>query len=152
MAKRSTILRLSLVVSLATVGAVAGDNVQSSSQSRTTTTTDPSATGTIEGIVVLPSGKQVNGQVKIILSTLNDPGMAVFTDSTGKFVFSNLAPGTYYLEAISDVNLYDPGSEQVRLGRGVRASLTIYLREKDRTRSGKLAGVVSVHEIEIGRA
>ena len=137
----STILRLALMLIVAT-GAEASQQPARPS-SRPTGTTDGS--GIIEGTVVLPSGNHVNGQVKIILSTLNDPGMGVYTDSNGKFIFSNLGAGTYYLEAIGDSS-YESSSEQVRLARGARVTLTIYLREKNAGSNRKPGGVVSAHE------
>lgn len=140
----STILRLSLMIVVAT-GAEASQQQPPRTGPRATGTTEGTGNGIIEGAVVLPSGHRVNGQVKITLSTLNDPGMGVFTDSNGKFNFSNLAAGTYYLEAVGDSS-YEPTSEQVRLSRGARVNLTIYLREKTAESSRKPGGVVSAHE------
>ena len=112
-----------------------------------TTIPDPSAVSSIEGRVVLPSGGILSGAVKIRLSTLNDPGNELYTDSDGRFSFKNLRAGNYTLEVAGDSDRYEVSTEQVRLMRGMRASVTIMLREKiaERTKSG---AVVSVAELD----
>lgn len=112
---------------------------------RTTT-----ALGSITGRVVLPSGHPVNDRVKITLSTLNDPGMLVYTDTNGQFNFSGLPQGTYSVEVSGDRKLYDTVTEQVTLLRGMRANLVINLRERGASTNKKAGGVVSVAELDTG--
>ncbi len=109
---------------------------------------DSSGIGSIAGRVVLPSGQPLSGRIKITLSTLSDPGMTLYTDTNGNFSFGNLRPGTYYVEAISENNIYEPTSEQVRLQRGMRLSLVIPLRERAPVAGKKPGAVVSVAELD----
>lgn len=145
----STILRLCLIVTVAGCSAEAFQQPPAAG-TRGPISADPSGSGTIEGVVVLPSGEQVTEAIKITLSTLSDPGLGLFTDSNGRFSFPNLAPGTYYLEATGDASAYDPGTEQVRLARGVRVMrVRLYLREKAGAAVNKKpGGVVSANEID----
>ncbi|HEX5735987.1 MAG TPA: tetratricopeptide repeat protein [Blastocatellia bacterium] len=108
------------------------------------------ALGSITGRVVLPSGHPVNDRVRISLSTLNDPGMIVYTDTNGAFGFSGLRNGTYSIEVSGDGKLYDPVTEQVTLLRGMRATLVIHLRERGNSSNKKAGGVVSVAELDVG--
>jgi tetratricopeptide (TPR) repeat protein len=77
--------------------------------------------------------------------------MIAQTDARGGFIFTNLGPGNYYLEAVGDTRLYDPVTEQVMIVRGARVTLTLYLREKragaPETRPG---GTVSAVDIDQG--
>jgi tetratricopeptide (TPR) repeat protein len=97
---------------------------------------------------VLPSGHPVNDRVKITLSTLNDPGMLVYTDTNGAFNFTGLRQGTYTVEVSGDRKLYDTVTEQVTLLRGMRANLMINLRERGSSGNNKPGGVVSVAELD----
>jgi tetratricopeptide (TPR) repeat protein len=106
-----------------------------------------SGTGAITGRVVLPSGHPVASSVRIRLSNLRDEGLDLFTDNNGNFVFPNLAPGSYTIEAIGDSKLYDPATEQVMLLRGMRAMIVVHLREKSAT--AKPSGnVISATEVD----
>ena len=107
-----------------------------------------SGVGSIAGRIVLPSGQHLSGRVKITLSTLNDPGVTLYTDTNGNFTFGNLRPGTYYVEATSESGNYEPASEEVRLQRGMRSSLVIPLREKVPSGGKKPGAVVSVAELD----
>ena len=109
-----------------------------------------SATGSIEGRVVLPSGQPVPGRIRITLSTMNDPGLALYTDSNGGFIFSNLRAATYYIEAAGDPKAYEPVVEQVRLLRGTRHSgLIIHLRERTpESNMNATGGTVSIGEAD----
>ncbi len=108
------------------------------------------ALSSITGRVVLPSGHPVNDRVRITLSTLNDPGMLVYTDTNGQFNFTGLRNGTYSIEVSGDRKLYDTVTEQVTLLRGMRANLVIHLRERDSSANKKPGGVVSVAELDAG--
>ena len=123
---------------------------RSSPRPPATTSSEAGRGASIIGRVVLPSGHPVNGRVRITLSTLNDPGLALYTDDNGAFVFPNLNAGTYYIEATSDAKLYDPATEQINLLRGMTSiNVTIYLREKSqKTGNSASANVVSLAEID----
>ena len=112
------------------------------------TSSDVSGNGTITGRVTLPSGNTLNGRVRITLSTLKDPGMLLYTDNNGEFFFGNLPAGNYALEAVGDAKLYEPTTEQVRLPRGARVSVTITLREKSGSTKAPAGNVVSVGEFD----
>jgi Tfp pilus assembly protein PilF len=105
--------------------------------------------GSITGRVVLPSGHPVSDRVRINLSTLNDPGMLVYTDTNGMFSFTGLPQGNYSVEVSADRKLYDTVTEQVTLLRGMRANLMIYLREKG-SGNKPAGGVVSIAELDTG--
>jgi len=81
---------------------------------------------------------------------LNDPGLALYTDDNGAFVFPNLNAGTYYIEATSDPKLYDPATEQINLLRGMTSiNVTIYLSEKKQKGGNSAsANVVSLSEVD----
>ncbi|MEW6130427.1 MAG: tetratricopeptide repeat protein [Acidobacteriota bacterium] len=105
-------------------------------------------TGAITGRVVLPSGHPVSNSVRIRLSNLRDEGMDLFTDNSGNFVFPNLAPGNYTIEAIGDNKLYEPAVEQVLLLRGMRAMVVVHLREKVNANASK-GKVISAAEVDV---
>ena len=107
---------------------------------------DPTNNASIEGRVMLPTGQIPSGAVRIRLSTANDPGQELYTDSDGRFSFKNLRAGNYTVEATGDGAKYDPSSEQVRLIRGMRAMLTIVLREKSTEARKSSGSVVSAPE------
>ncbi|HSE98349.1 MAG TPA: tetratricopeptide repeat protein, partial [Blastocatellia bacterium] len=109
---------------------------------------DPTADGTIEGRIVLPSGQPVASGVKIILSTVTSEGITLYTDNNGGFSFKNLRAGNYSIEATGDTKLYDPASEKVRLIRGGRVHLVLHLKEKDTSAEKKPGSVISVAEVD----
>lgn len=115
-----------------------------------TNTAESTAPGTsvISGRVVLPSGSPVTGRVRITLSTSQDPGQTIYTDTNGGFTFNNLRAGNYQLEAAGDAKLYDAAVEQVRLIRGARVDLVIHLRERSEAAAAKTTNVVSAAEAD----
>ena len=147
MESATTLFRVCLLI-IATVGLANLAHAQRNPAPSRTPTFDATGVGSIDGRVVLPSGQPVSGRVKINLSTINDPGMTLYTDSNGGFSFGNLRAGTYYVEAISESNSYEPTSEQVRLQRGMRLSLIIALKEKPGAAGKKPGGIVSVAELD----
>src|SRR5258707_12308618 len=88
-----------------------------------------SYTSSIAGRVVLPSGRSLSGNVKIIISNEQAPLEVRYTDKHGEFRFMNLREGTYHIEVDGDPNLYQPVTQQVRVGRGADVNVTIYLQE-----------------------
>lgn len=109
---------------------------------------DATGSGSIQGRVLLPSGHPVSERVKIVLSTLNDPGLVLYTDTNGLFNFDGLRPGNYFVEVSGDPKTYEPVSEQVRLMRGMRANLTMYLKPKTEEAATNTGGVVAVGEAD----
>lgn len=144
--KQALILRTCIIV-IAIVGLANLAHAQRTNPSRVPAT-DSTSTGSIDGRVVLPSGQPVSTRIKIILSTLNDPGVTLYTDTNGNFTFTNLRPGTYSVEASSDSNSYEPVIEQVRLYRGMRANLVMPLKEKPTAVGQKPGAIVSVAELD----
>jgi tetratricopeptide (TPR) repeat protein len=138
------------VLVIVLVGTTSAASAQRGGLGRTTnTSSEAGSSGSIEGRVVLPSGQQLTDRAKITLSTVNDPGLVLYTDTNGNFLFNGLRAATYYVEVAGDPRLYEPVVEQVRLLRGMRYSgLIIHLREK--TASGKKAtgGTVSIAEVD----
>jgi len=115
---------------------------------RGNTNRDATGSGSIHGRVLLPSGHPVSERVKIVLSTLNDPGLVLYTDSNGFFNFDNLRPGNYFIEISGDPKNYEPVNEQVRLMRGMRANLTMHLKPKTEEAATNTGGVVAVGEAD----
>src|ERR1044071_888200 len=107
-----------------------------------------SGSGSITGRVVLPSGDSVNGRLRIILSTIENPGMLSYTDNNGGFGFRNLREGNYTLEVLADREVYEPISEQVRVNRGMQVVLLINLREKLTAAKKNIGAVVSAAEAD----
>ena len=107
-----------------------------------------SGSGSITGRVVLPSGDPVNGRLRIILSTIENPGMLSYTDNNGGFGFRNLREGNYTLEVLADREVYEPISEQVRVNRGMQVVLLINLREKLTAAKKNIGAVVSAAEAD----
>ena len=148
MTGRSTIYRI-CAIALAIAGMAVAIYPQTGLPPKPSAPTENPALGTIQGRVTLPSGDPVNGRVRITLSTTNDPGMAIYTDTVGNFTFANLRQGSYSIEAIGEAKLYDPVTEQVFLPRGARIVVTIALRDKVTTTEKKNTGhVVSAAEAE----
>src|SRR5882672_3161248 len=115
----TTLLRFYLALTIiAAVGAASTAFGQRGGSSTPTNRASENAAGSIEGRVVLPSGQPVTGRIRITLSTINDPGLVLYTDTNGGFIFTNLRAATYYIEAAGDPKAYDPVVEQVRLLRG----------------------------------
>lgn len=106
-------------------------------------TTSPAAR--IEGRVLLPGGQPVDKRVKIILSTLRDPGMVAYTDMEGYFKYDSLTPGSYSLEAIDDAHRYENGVERVTINRSEHITVQVYLREKGASTEKSKGDVVSAH-------
>ncbi|MEW6206937.1 MAG: tetratricopeptide repeat protein [Acidobacteriota bacterium] len=112
------------------------------------TSRDVTGNGSITGRVVLPSGHPVAERIRITLSTINDPGLALYTDANGFFNFDNLPQGNYYVEVAGDPKRYEPVTEQVRLMRGMRVSLVLPLREKGAASKSNTGNVVSTAEAD----
>jgi tetratricopeptide (TPR) repeat protein len=94
---------------------------------------------------LLPGGQPVDRRIKIVLSTLRDPGMIVYTDTGGYFKYEGLSPGAYSLEAVDDSNRYDKGVERVTINRAERISVQVYLKDKIVTAETPKGEVVSAY-------
>ncbi len=100
-------------------------------------------TASIAGRVVLPSGRSLSGNVKIIISNDQAPLEVRYTDKHGEFRFMNLRDGIYHIEVVGDSTLYVPVTQEVRLPRGADVSVTIYLKENSFSSKTPSPGVVS---------
>lgn len=148
MSTNSLISRISAIAIVAAFAATSGrsQDVPFPSPTRTSPAAEMNL-GTIMGTVTLPSGHPVNSGVRITLSTMNDPGMLVYTDNNGGFSFSRLRSGNYTVSASADGNLYDAVTEQVFLPRGGRANVRMALRAKGGAIGQPRASVVSLEEL-----
>ena len=104
---------------------------------------------TIDGRVVLPSGRSVNAVTKVTLEVGGIAVKTVYTDTSGVFHIRDIGGGLYTLRAYPDDRFYIPVSQEVNLLNSPSAQLTIYLRDK--TGAGaevNLAGVVSAEDCD----
>jgi TolA-binding protein len=105
---------------------------------------DPSGEATIDGRVVLPSGRSVGSMLKITVEGSNAV-RTVYTDTTGVFHIGQIMGGVYSVRAYGDDRLYLPGSQDIKISPGASVQLVIYLREKPASGTAK-AGVVSAED------
>lgn len=103
--------------------------------------------GSIRGRVILPSGSYTDEAVKITLSTIRGTLATIYTESQGVFEFSEIPPGTYYLEFEADRQRFQPVQETVQVYRGMPSVITITLRPKGSVENAK-PKTVSVAELE----
>jgi Flp pilus assembly protein TadD len=107
------------------------------------------AIGSIEGRVVLPSGRSVGNPVKVTLSNNSTPLVTVYTNESGQFRFGDLPLGIYYISIAADEKIYEPFSQEVNMGNVPSTSVTLFLREKGKKESGRPGpGVVSAGEFD----
>lgn len=111
------------------------------------TETVRTAQGSIRGRVILPSGSYTDEAVKITLSTLRGTLATIYTESQGVFEFSEVAPGTYYLEFEADRQRFQPIQETVQVYRGMPSIVTVTLRPVGAPESSK-PDTVSVAELK----
>lgn len=146
---RSTAFRICSIFALtASFAVMAYSQTQPSPNIRGSAGRDATGVGSINGRVLLPSGHPVSERIKITLSTLNDPGIMLYTDTNGFFSFENLRPATYAVEIAGDPKTYEAIVEQVRLMRGMRVNLTMQLRFKNEEVATNTGGVVAVGEVD----
>jgi len=107
----------------------------------------PAETASIAGRVVLPSGRSLSGNVKIIIRNDQAPLEVRYTDRHGEFRFINVREGTYHIEVDGDPNLFQPVTQEVSVGRGANVNVTIYLQEKDLSFRTASPGVVSTVDL-----
>ncbi|HEY6329509.1 MAG TPA: tetratricopeptide repeat protein [Blastocatellia bacterium] len=106
---------------------------------------DPSGEATIDGRVVLPSGRSVAGILKVTLEKGSNAIRTVYTDTTGVFHIGTIMGGEYSVRAYGDDRFYLPGNQELLIKPGASVQLVIYLREKPTSSTGK-AGVVSAED------
>ena len=107
------------------------------------------AIGSIEGRVVLPSGRSVGNAVKVTLSNNSTPLITVYTNESGQFKFGDLPLGIYYISIAADEKIYEPFTQEVNMGNVPSASVTLFLREKGKKEGGRPGpGVVSAEEFD----
>jgi len=104
--------------------------------------------GSISGRVYLPSGKPAAIRFKVSVSSMQNTGTMIHTDSNGEFTFLNLPESTYVVEVIGDTKRFEIASEQVIVVRGGKSNVTIYLKERSEAGAAKPVGeVVSAAEL-----
>jgi len=108
----------------------------------------PAYTASISGRVVLPSGRSLSSNVKIILSNEQSPLEVRYTDKHGEFRFINVREGIYHIEVNGDANLYEHITQEVRVSRGANVSVTIYLKEKSETSAASSGSRIISAELE----
>jgi tetratricopeptide (TPR) repeat protein len=106
-----------------------------------------SSQGSIRGRVILPGGSYTDEAVKITLSTLRGTLATIYTESQGAFEFSEMPPGTYYLEFEADRQRFQPVQETVQVYRGMPSVITVTLRPIGSPENSK-PNTVSVTELE----
>ena len=103
----------------------------------------------IRGRVTLPSGFAAKRYVKITLGNTQSVLATLYTNRYGEFQIRNLSEGTYYVRAEVQDESFEPVVQQVALGRGLVARLTMELREKKEPRAVPAgARVVSAAELQ----
>ena len=101
----------------------------------------------IRGRVVLPGGAFLTDGVRISLQTIRGIDSSVFTDSTGRFEFTRLAPGKYQILVDADKDRFETAVESVELVRNQQYLVTIVLSEKEPPGKPKTA-TVSAGELD----
>lgn len=102
----------------------------------------------IQGRVILPSGFAAKRYIKITLRNMQSTLSTTFTNNNGEFQIRNLSEGTYYVQAETQDESFDPAVREVSLGRGLVATVTLELSEKKSPATGRFATrVVSVAEL-----
>ena len=77
----------------------------------------------IQGYVFFPSGRRAEGPIVVKLKTYNSGEITVMADSSGAFIFTNLAPGNYSVEVQAGDD-YEVAHENVYFDTDVNASRT----------------------------
>jgi Flp pilus assembly protein TadD len=103
----------------------------------------------IDGRVVLPSGRSVSVMIKVTVEVGGSAIKTVYTDSTGVFHIRGINGGLVSVRAYGDERFYIPGNQDVNLQPGANVQLTIYLREKTRSSAdNNVPGVISADDFD----
>lgn len=89
-----------------------------------------SASGSIQGKVVLPNGGFVSESVGVSLETLRGVKALAFTDNQGQFQFNRLSPGIYQVIVEANKDQFDISTTTVEVFRNSPVLLTVVLKEK----------------------
>ena len=84
----------------------------------------------IQGRVTLPSGFALGRHVRITLRTTHNVVSTIYTNESGEFQIRDLSEGIYFVQAETTDGVFEPVSQRVELGRGLRADLNMELRER----------------------
>lgn len=95
-----------------------------------TTTSNFGGNSYITGSVVLPNGSPVNTRISITLQSQTKGEIIAMTDDSGKFVFSRISSGIYYVIFQGDSEFESVNQEVEVLQQRNTVSLTIRLRYK----------------------
>ena len=117
----------------------------------TATAAHAQGANTIDGRVILPNGSPPAQPVRVSLTQSRRPLYETFTDLSGRFYFSGLAPGTYQLIAEGDGLSFETTSVMTNVGSfgrgGQMVTQDIHLRVKPGS-ADMPAGAVTAEEID----
>jgi len=106
--------------------------------------------GTIDGRIVLPSGRSVGVPVKVILEVNGAPVQTVYSDATGVFHLRGIGVGRFDVRAYPDKRLYEPGGEVIDMAPDANVQTIIYLKPRiGGTDEDRVAGVVSADDLDL---
>jgi tetratricopeptide (TPR) repeat protein len=135
-----------IILTISLLGGSALAHAQGRGSGRSTESARTSQ-GSIRGRVILPSGAYTDEAVKITMSTLRGTLATIYTESQGAFEFSEIPPGTYYLEFEADRRHFHAVQETVQVYRGMPSVITVTLRPIGSVENSK-PNTVSVAELE----
>jgi Tfp pilus assembly protein PilF len=103
---------------------------------------------TLDGDVLAASGLHVDNRVRIKLSSSNDAGMDLYTDTNGAFRYEGLEPGNYTVEAVDDTNHLGSVRERITLYAGQRLTLKLYLKEEEAAKKDNKGAAANVSDLQ----
>ena len=149
--RKGCYLWLSLIVVLAVMFAASTSHAQGI---RPSTIANPgassaeSATGSVRGRVVYPSGTFGGETMRITVQSLRGTQTTTYTDNQGLFEIRSLPVGNYTIEVEPDKLRFENTSEHIEIYKGSSLFVTIALREKTRGDATKPAtSVISAAEL-----
>ena len=108
---------------------------------------DNSSGASIRGRVGLPNGGFLSEGVRISLGTIRGVEASVYTDNSGRFEFTRLAPGHYQISAEGDRERFEIVTESIEVVRNQPVFLNLILKEKAQASRPK-AGALSATELD----
>ena len=103
------------------------------------------------GTVFYPDGSRVNTKMNIRLRSPQKGDVIALTDDTGRFAFSGLASGSYYL-VIEDEKDFEPVSQQVEVIQNrnpIPQSYTLSIRLVDKLKPAQKPSILRVEDAKI---
>lgn len=106
------------------------------------------------GTVFFPDGTRVNIKMNIRLRSVQKGDVLALTDDTGKFVFSGLSSGLYFI-VLEDDRDYEPVNQQVEVIQNRSAipqSYTVSIRLVDKVKQAQKPSILRVADAGIPKA